>query len=417
MVRQNRTTCKIRTSDKYGGKILMKKSGFVKVIIAIVIFVVAFLSGSSIYKVIDNKKNGAISAFKQNQGIIQNVNVQKDSTAETNQLNKNLEMVEYKGTIEHVFFHPLILDNELAFKGPKWQTDDMDDWFVTVQEFKSILNSIYKKGYILVDPNKLYESYEKGGKKLLRTKTIKVPKGKKPLILSIDDLSYNEGMRKATALKLILDDKGELATYRKDKNGKVQIGYNETVIIIDEFVKNHPDFSLDGTKGVIALTGYQGVFGYRTERTSPNRQSEINAAKKIANKLKENGWSFASHSYGHNPHDKISLEKLKTDADHWESEVKNVVGDTQIYIYPHGDSIKESDPKFSYLYGKGFNLFYSVDSASTEIISKKSPVVHGGRLAIDGVSMRNRRQKFLKFFDAKGILDLKSRPNRPYKFE
>ncbi|AEB75191.1 hypothetical protein ADU80_02730 [Clostridium botulinum] len=411
------TMYKIRISDKYGGKALMKKSGFTKVIIAIVIFVVAFLSGSSIYKVISNKKNGAVRAFNQNQAIIQNVNVQKDSIERKNQLSKDKEMIEYKGTIEHVFFHPLILDNELAFKGPKWQTDDMDDWFVTVQEFKSILNSIYEKGYILVDPNKLYEPYEKDGKKLLRKKTIKVPKGKKPLILSIDDLSYNEGMRKATALKLILDDKGELATYRKDRNSKVQIGYNETVIIIDEFVKNHPDFSLDGTKGVIALTGYQGVFGYRTERTSPNRQSEINEAKKIANKLKENGWSFASHSYGHNPHDKISLEKLKTDADHWESEVKNVVGDTQIYIYPHGDSIKESGPKFNYLHGKGFNLFYSVDSASTEIISKKLPVVHGGRLAIDGVSMRNRRQKFLKFFDAKVILDLKSRPNRPFKFE
>src|SRR3712207_9344598 len=33
---------------------------------------------------------------------------------------------------------------------------------------------------------------------------------------------------------------------------------------------------------------------------------------------------------------------------------------------------------------------------------------HGGRLAIDGVSMRNRRSKFLKFFDAKEVLDLKS---------
>nr|WP_307905834.1 hypothetical protein [Clostridium botulinum] len=39
----------------------MKKSGFVKVIIAIVIFVVAFLSGSSIYKVIDNKKMGLLA--------------------------------------------------------------------------------------------------------------------------------------------------------------------------------------------------------------------------------------------------------------------------------------------------------------------------------------------------------------------
>ena len=392
----------------------MKNNKLIKIIIPIVILV-AFFSGITLYKLINNEKSIAVNKFEKNVGVTKDIDSEKGLKNKKD--NKNVEMVQYKGVIEHVFFHPLILDNYEAFHGPKWQTDDMDDWFVTVDEFKNILNSIYEKGYVLVDPNKLYEKYQKDGKELLRRKSLMIPKGKKPLILSIDDLSYNEGMRKATALKLIIDDKGDLATYRKDKSGKVQIGYNETVIIIDDFIKTHPDFSLDGTKGVIALTGYEGVFGYRTERTSPNRESEIAEAKKVANKLKENGWSFASHSYGHNPHDKVSVEKLKTDADHWENEVKNVVGDTQIYIYPHGDSIRESGEKFKYLRSKGFNLFYSVDSESTEIMSKNIPVVHGGRLAIDGVSMRNRRGKFLKFFDAKEVLDLKSRPNRPYKFE
>ena len=34
--------------------------------------------------------------------------------------------------------------------------------------------------------------------------------------------------------------------------------------ILNKFVKEHPDFSLNGEKGVVALTGYEGVLGYRT---------------------------------------------------------------------------------------------------------------------------------------------------------
>ncbi|RXI49348.1 hypothetical protein DP130_04655 [Clostridium tetani] len=324
----------------------------------------------------------------------------------------NGEMEFYNGEIEHLFFHPLILDKKAAFTGPKWHTDNMDNWLVTVEESKKVINSLYSKGYILIDPNSLYEEYESDGKKLFRKKPLKVPKGKKPLILSIDDLSYNEGMRKATALKLILDENGNLATYRKDQNGKEIIGYDEIVMILDRFIKEHPDFSLNGAKGVIALTGYEGVFGYRTNLDSKNREEEAKKAKVIANKLKENGWKFASHSYGHLDNAKIPFQTLKRDADKWEQLVKPIIGDTSIYVYPHGTAIKTNSEKFKYLQSKGFKIFYSVDSYLGERISENDLVVEGGRMPIDGLSMRNRREAFLKFFDAKEVLDLESRPKR-----
>ena len=34
--------------------------------------------------------------------------------------------------------------------------------------------------------------------------------------------------------------------------------------IVDDFVREHPDFSYRGDKGTIALTGYNGVLGYRS---------------------------------------------------------------------------------------------------------------------------------------------------------
>ena len=39
------------------------------------------------------------------------------------------------------------------------------------------------------------------------------------------------------------------------------------VPLIDAFVKKHPDFSYRGAKGTLALTGYNGVLGYRTSKS------------------------------------------------------------------------------------------------------------------------------------------------------
>ena len=39
----------------------------------------------------------------------------------------------------------------------------------------------------------------------------------------------------------------------------------------------HPDFSLNGQKGVVALTGYNGVLGYRTNETDSKHYKERKA--------------------------------------------------------------------------------------------------------------------------------------------
>lgn len=333
------------------------------------------------------------------------------------EINKEVELVEFQGRVEHLFFHPLILDKEAAFKGPKWNSDNMDDWFVTVEEFNKVLESLYRNNYVLVDANNLYEEVEANGVKLMKKKNVKVPKDKKPLIISIDDLSYNEGMRSSTAQKLILDPNNQLATYRKDKSGKELIGYDETVILIDKFVEKHPDFSIKGAKGIIALTGYEGIFGYKSDYDSPNYATEREEALRVGNKLKENGWKFASHSYGHNDNQKVSLEYFKRDIDKWEKEVATLVGSTQIYIYPHGASLAEGSDKFKYLQSKGFKIFYAVGSEAYEKISNSTLAVMGDRMAVDGITLRHRRKNFLKLYDAKEVIDLNSRPDRDYNFK
>ena len=54
--------------------------------------------------------------------------------------------------VEHLFFHPVIAYPDYAFSDavPADRQKGLDDWMVTVDEYKKILQSLYDKGYILV---------------------------------------------------------------------------------------------------------------------------------------------------------------------------------------------------------------------------------------------------------------------------
>ena len=51
----------------------------------------------------------------------------------------------------------------------------------------------------------------------------------------------------------------------KEDDGSISVGDYDMVPLIDRFVEEHPDFSYHGHKGIIALTGYNGILGYRTD--------------------------------------------------------------------------------------------------------------------------------------------------------
>ncbi|NYK51102.1 polysaccharide deacetylase, partial [Salmonella enterica subsp. enterica serovar Typhimurium] len=72
---------------------------------------------------------------------------------------------------------------------------------------------------------------------------------------------------------------------------------NDIVPILNQFVKDHPDFSLNDQKGVVALTGYNGVLGYRTnELNNKDYLKRKKDAEKVVKAMKRDGWTFASHS-------------------------------------------------------------------------------------------------------------------------
>ncbi|MEA4826513.1 MAG: hypothetical protein VB130_07760 [Clostridium sp.] len=62
-------------------------------------------------------------------------------------------------------------------------------------------------------------------------------------------------------------------------------------------------------------------------------------------------------------------------------------------------------------------VFYFVGKESYEKILRDTRAVLGDRMAIDGIALRNKRQRFIKFYDAKEVIDLNVRPRIKVKFE
>ena len=67
------------------------------------------------------------------------------------------------------------------------------------------------------------------------------------------------------ATKLIVDEEGKIRNEYVEDDGSISVGDYDMVPLIDRFVEEHPDFSYRGAKGIVALTGYNGILGYRTD--------------------------------------------------------------------------------------------------------------------------------------------------------
>ena len=184
-------------------------------------------------------------------------------------------LVEYPlEKITHVFFHTLIEDTSRAFDGDS-KSGNYNQVMTTVSEFNKIIQIMYDKGYVLVSPHDMATVNKDG---TMSRGKIMVPEGKIPFVLSQDDVSYYHYMDgDGCASKLVLDENGEVKNEYVDADGNVLVGDYDLVPLLDSFIKEHPDFSYHGRKGILAMTGYNGVLGYRTDsayKTGENLQND-----------------------------------------------------------------------------------------------------------------------------------------------
>ena len=337
--------------------------------------------------------------------------------------------VPYEGVVEHLFFHPVVAYPELAFDGDL-KSDGIDDWMVTAGEYLKILQSIYEKGYVLVDIADCWsqQTGEDGQPRMVKN-TLYLPEGKKPLILSYDDTNYYQYMLdNGFTYKLILGEDGKVASWGLDPQGNEVVSRDlDAIPILDRFVEEHPDFSPFGAKGCLSLTGYEGILGYRTqtdrenwsEEREANRQKEIEAVKPIVAELKRTGWTFGSHTWGHISLNTRSYETVTADMQRWFDEVGTLVGETPVLFYPFGgrldgDDVRQTGPAFQWMQAHGFRIFCSVGIESWSKCKEDVSAVICDRLHPDGTTLRSSKSldRYMKFYDAREIIDLEARPRR-----
>ena len=316
----------------------------------------------------------------------------------------------YEGKLLHIFFHPVINRPEIAFNGSR--KDFFLDWFVTADEFKKIMYEMYIQDYVLVNIDELYEVAEENNVKKITMNKLLVPEGKKPMVLSIDDLNYYDYMRENGFVhKLVIDENNEIAAWTDNGDGG-ELSYDQDIItILEDFIKQYPDFSLRGAKGIIALTGFEGVLGYRSQKVNRSgREEEAEKAAVIADRLKEMGWQFACHSYTHWYLPRISFEEFMFDVNSWDNDVKPIIGDTNLYIYPFGAGVEAIERKHKVLRDKGYNLFFSVGLGYDYWIANSYMLLE--RRNIDGTYFRAFRNRADRLFDMDKVIDSQWRGGR-----
>ena len=344
--------------------------------------------------------------------------------------------------VTHIFYHSLVVDPQRAFanqeKNP--QAVGNNQWMTTISEFEKITKEMYDRGYVMVSINDLYEEVvDENGETKFVEGTILLPPGKKAFVLSLDDLCYYHSYDGyGYASKMVLDENGEPTCEYIQPDGTVVTGAYDVVPLMDAFVKEHPDASYKGAKGIIALTGYNGILGYRTDNSYVGSlegldyvkqvwikehpdfdiEKEREEAKKVAQAMMDNGWEFASHTWGHLRVRDAGFERLQQDTEKWLENVAPLVGGTDTIIFAHGQDLDkwgyydESNEKYQYLKEKGFKVFCNVDSSKYATWLGKD-YLRQGRRNLDGYRIYynaiGEQNNVSDIFDASEVLD----PERP----
>lgn len=327
--------------------------------------------------------------------------------------------------VTHVFYHTLIKDTSKAFDGD-YKTGDYNQVMTTIEEFKKITRTMYEKGYVMVSMKDMARVREDG---TIERGEILLPPGKVPFVLSQDDVCYYHYMDgDGYASKLIVDEEGRIRNEYIEDDGSISVGDYDMVPLIDRFVEEHPDFSYRGAKGILALTGYNGILGYRTDISYQTRPEDLDAnkvewleahpefdleteragAKKVVEAMKKGGWEFASHTWGHQNIGEITLEKLQADTKRFQENVDPLIGGTDVIIFAFGTDLTQhedySGEKYEYLKSAGYRYFCNVDSRRY-FVQIRDQYFRMGRRNLDGYRMYYHPGLLEDLFDAKAVFD------------
>ena len=200
--------------------------------------------------------------------------------------------------VTHIFFHSLIMDTSKAFDGDT-DSANYNSVMTTKDEFLKILEDMYQKGYVLVRIHDVaYEAPDENGNVRFVKGSVMLPEGKKPFVMSQDDVCYYPYMDgDGFAKRVVIGEDGKPTCEMVMDDGTTSTGSYDLIPLLEDFIQEHPDFSYKGARAIIAFTGYEGILGYRTAssyQNSPTYEADREQAARVAQCLKDNGWELAS---------------------------------------------------------------------------------------------------------------------------
>ncbi len=339
------------------------------------------------------------------------------------QQNVPAKLEKYYGTIEQLMIKPLIVNPKLAFDGDGYAVA-ANDTMLTTGEFAKMIEQMYKRNYILIDADKMFTADNQPA-------TLMLPPGKKPFVLVIEGLNYFVSRRQTgNNWNLVLNEKGEVCGQYENTAGEMIVDRNsEAIGILDEFVASHPDFSFDGAKGTLSLSGYEGIFGYITDPDQLDDRNqalaahgypvltmneadftrEREAAAAIINRLRQTGWIFATSTYGFINCQNANLKTIRQDYSKWLAQVGQLTGPVRILHFPNGALLSGSDPRFAFYKSQGIYLFSGIGANPYQF--NGNGYIYVDKVQISGFTLRNSKTyKLSRLFDAAAVYDKKVRP-------
>jgi len=315
-------------------------------------------------------------------------------------------MYSYDGDIVHLCFTNLVTDTSRAFDGDEYAKIYQEN-MITLTEFTNILTTLYESGYILVDIQSLAEETEgTGGDVTMSKKLPVIPQGKKPFVLSIDNLNYSSIRNgDGVATRLALDKEGNVGALYTDAEGHDLIGAYDVVPVVEQFIAEHPDFSYQDARGIISVSAVEGVFGYQIEEgKSLDYEGNVQTVRQIAQKLAEDGWRFACAGYDYVFLNTMSYDELRDDITKWKSTAGSVLGDCDILFYPYGAEVDYTSEKGAYVIHQGFRYHIGL-WAEGDHLEVNSTYLRQTRRTVTGYMLENYPGNFSTFFSVNGILD------------
>lgn len=316
-------------------------------------------------------------------------------------------------------FQLLIADPSRAFVDEVYGTSYNRN-FITTEEFSRILQQLYEKGYILVSMSDIADG--------ILPKDLYLPEDKKPLILTQTNVNYNTYMVDSNgdklpdkggdgfASKLVLDANGSLTCEMVDSNGQTVTGAYDLVPILESFIATHPDFSYKGARAILAVTGYDGLFGYRTNPSAKDSfgaasyEKQIQEAGTIINALRSTGYEIVCYTYNNVAYGARTAPQIQADLNMWKNEVEPILGAVDMLVFARNSDIGDKSTPYSgelydTLRSYGFTRYLGFCTDGKPWFASESDCIRQGRILVTGENLTLHADWFSGILDAASVLD------------